>query len=148
MDRICDRIANGEHLREICADPWMPSRTTVKEWIRTNGALARQYGCALEVRADSRSDRIDGYVRKLLAGEMTPDAARVAISAEQWLASKEFPRRYGRHAAQETAPLKDMSDAQVDAQIATLMDRMTSDGPFGDPVRAGAHERIMGSYNG
>jgi hypothetical protein len=144
MERICDRIASGEHLREIGADPWMPGRTTVKEWIRTEPACARQYSRALEERANMRSDRIDGYLRRLLAGEMTPEAARVAISAEQWLAGKEFPRRYGRYRVQETAHYERMSDAQLEAQIANLMNRLARAVPFGDPVRAGAHERVMG----
>lgn len=148
MDRICDRIAGGETLRDICVDPWVPGRTTVKEWIRTDGAIASQYSRALEARADTRADRIDGYMRDLLAGKITPAAARVLFETEKWQMSKEFPRRYGRHAVQETAPYERLSDAQLDAQIAALMDRLASAVPFTDPVRAGAHARVMGSYNG
>src|SRR5690606_36006191 len=133
MDRICDRIAGGETLRDICVDPWMPGRTTVKEWIRTDCAIARQYSRALEARADTRADRIDGYMRDLLAGKITPAVARVLFETEKWQMSKEFPRRYGSHAVQETAPHGRMSDAQLEAQIANLMDRLASAAPFGDP---------------
>lgn len=104
IERVCDRIASGESLRTICANPWMPSRVSLLEWVRSEPDLGRPYRRALEERAHMRSDRIDGYVRRLLAGEMTPEAARVAISAEQWQASKECPRRYGRQVALEQPP--------------------------------------------
>ncbi len=29
FDQICDRLANGEVLKQICADPDMPDRSTV-----------------------------------------------------------------------------------------------------------------------
>ena len=53
------------------------------------------YARAREARADLRSERIDGYVTDMIAGKLAPDAARVAIQAEQWQAGKEQPRRYG-----------------------------------------------------
>lgn len=104
MDRICDRIAGGEHLREICADPWMPGRTTVLEWIKTETDCAGQYSRALEARADKRSDRIDGYVRRLLAGEITPEDSRRAFGR----AVAGHPPSLGRHAV-EGAPYSEHS---------------------------------------
>lgn len=148
MDRICDRISGGETLRDICVDPWMPSRGTVLEWIRTDGAIAGQYSRALQARADTRSDRIDGYMRDLLAGKISPAAASVLIETEKWQMSKEAPRRYGRHAVQEPARYESLSDAQLETQIAALMARLSPDAPFGRPVRTGAHARVMGYYNG
>jgi hypothetical protein len=150
IDRLCERIAiHGESLRAACSDPWMPSHGTILGWIAANPEKARQYRRALEEKANIRSDRIDGYVRKLLAGEMSPEAARVAILAEQWQASKECPRRYGRQNgfaakyahAREDRPL---TEAQTDAQIHHLMASLGRNRGVFRPVRAGARGRIMG----
>ena len=144
ISRICGRIANGESLRAICADPWMPNRGTVLEWVRTDPGSARQYSRAMDVRADLRSERIDAYTSALLAGQMTPAAARVAIDAEKWLASKESPRRYGRQAPVEPVLCERLTDDELAAQINRLVSRVGPNAAVSQPVRTGARARVMG----
>lgn len=148
IERVCDRIAGGESLRTICADPWMPNRWTVLEWVRSEPEFGRRYALAMEMRADVRSDRMDGYVRDMLAGKISPEAARVMIDAEKWQASKECPRRYGRHVTIEQRPAERMTDEQIDARINQLLGKVARTGAITQPVRTGARARVMGYYNG
>ena len=148
MDRICDRLASGESLYAICADPWMLHRVTVLDWIRRDASIGRQYRRAMEERALMRSDRIDRYMRDLLAGKITPAAARVLFETERWQMSKEHPRCFGAQVAVERPRSERMSDDQLEARINQLSGKITPTAPSGLPVRAGAHGRVMGSYNG
>ena len=84
------------------------------------------YARAREARADLRSERIDGYVADMIAGKLAPDAARVAIQAEQWQAGKEQPRRYGDKIAHvggspEDPPIKTEIDLANDARRIAFM---------------------------
>src|SRR5262249_46433192 len=40
---ICDRLADGESLRAICADAGMPDKATVFRWIGRHKAFRNQY---------------------------------------------------------------------------------------------------------
>ena len=50
--RICERLAEGEMLLDICKDKEFSSRRTVQRWVRSEPEFAYQYAlaraCALE----------------------------------------------------------------------------------------------------
>ena len=81
FDRICERIADGESLRAICADYDMPSCTAVFKWLAASkvgdGLLVEQYARAREAQADTLFDEIlkiadtpvIGEKRKVLANQ-------------------------------------------------------------------------------
>jgi len=99
-DTICERLANGESLVTICKDDTMPSRTAVHEWLNEKSPVFKQdflnnYARAREDQADYKADEIEDIADKVLSGEVRPDAARVAIDAKKWTASKLRPKRYG-----------------------------------------------------
>ena len=94
-ERVCSLIAAGETDGSIERMKGLPSADTIRRWKRDNPEFCGMYARAREARADLRSERIDGYVTDMIAGKLAPDAARVAIQAEQWQAGKEQPRRYG-----------------------------------------------------
>jgi hypothetical protein len=73
----------------------MPAHSTVIQWMLDDATFSEDYARARDARADARSDRIDGYVVKMLKGEIDPQQCRVAIDAEKWQAGKEQPKRYG-----------------------------------------------------
>src|SRR5690606_15500761 len=80
--------------------------------------FAAMYARAREARADFRAERIDGYVKKIIDKTLPPDAARVAIDAEKWLASKEQPKRYGDKIAhvggsEEDSPIRYVDEADA-----------------------------------
>jgi len=111
FDRICERIADGESLRAICADEDMPSTTAVKKWLIKDdgGALVAQYARAREAQADALFDEVldiaDDATRDRKSagkgdGSMTFDAehvnrARLRIDTRKWMAGKLRPKVYG-----------------------------------------------------
>jgi hypothetical protein len=97
--RICDLIASGENDGSIEVMEGMPSAETIRRWRIAHEDFCGLYARAREARADFRAERIDRYVKKIETKELPPDAARVMIDAEKWLASKEQPRRYGEKIA-------------------------------------------------
>lgn len=54
--QICERIANGESLREICKSEGMPSRATALRWLRVHEEFRDQYAQAKEGQADKPGD--------------------------------------------------------------------------------------------
>lgn len=123
---ICSLIAGGETDGSIEAKEGMPSAETLRRWKRDNPEFCGIYARAREARADLRSERIDGYIAKLIAGELAPDVARVAIDAQKWQASKEQPRRYGDKIAHvgggpDDAPIKGEMDLVDGARRIALM---------------------------
>ena len=94
--RICERVASREALRRICDEGKdLPDYTTVLKWMAEDPVLSRMYAQAREARADARADRIQELTEQCLRGEIDQGAARLAVDAEKWLASKEGPKRFG-----------------------------------------------------
>ena len=109
-DLICDRIAGGASLRQICQDANMPARSTIFGWLDEHEEFARSYTLArqiqiedlmdeiLEIADDSSNDWID---REGPDGKkyrvFNPDSIRqskLRIGARKWLISKLMPKRY------------------------------------------------------
>lgn len=88
--RICEAVANGEALQDVCKQPGMPARRTVYYWLRTNEEFATAYELAREMRADLLADEV-----VKISDTEDPARARVQIDARRWAASKLNPRRYG-----------------------------------------------------
>lgn len=92
---ICEKVSDGENLGGICGKDGIPSRSVVYEWLRDNQDFADIYARAVQIRADSRNDKIDAVVTDMRAGVVDAAQARVEIDALKWQMSKEAPRRYG-----------------------------------------------------
>ena len=92
---ICDRLMDGESLRQICADEGMPHRRTIMRWMEADAAFATKCARAREEQADVMDERILDVANRTEAGELPPDAARVVLSALQWRAAKLKPKKYG-----------------------------------------------------
>lgn len=122
FDAICDRIAQGESLRSICADDGMPSQTAVFKWLasdkasETGGALVEQYARAREAQADRLFDDIleiaDDARNDWMYRRGDDDAgwqvngehiqrSRLRIDARKWMAGKLRPKVYGEKVSLE-----------------------------------------------
>lgn len=112
---ICARIAEGESLRSICRDPEMPATSTVFLWIGKHADFSERYARAKEESADAHADRITDVADRTLAGEFEPQAARVAIDAMKWTASKLKPKRYG-----DKLELAGSKDSPLTVQVVRL----------------------------
>lgn len=112
---ICARIAEGESLRSVCRDEAMPSMQTVFNWMGKNPDFVEQYTRAKEASADAHADRIADIGEQTLRGKYDPQAARVAIDAMKWTASKLKPRKYG-----DKLELSGDKDAPLTVQVVRL----------------------------
>jgi dTDP-4-dehydrorhamnose reductase len=88
--KICEAVADGDALQDVCNQPGMPARRTVYYWLRTNEEFATAYELAREMRADLLADEV-----VKISDTEDPAKARVQIDARRWAASKLNPRRYG-----------------------------------------------------
>lgn len=92
---ICAELAQGRSLRSVLLDEGMPVGQTVFSWLRTFPEFLEQYARAKEESADSLADDIQDIADKTLRSVYDPQAARVAIDAYKWTASKLKPKKYG-----------------------------------------------------
>ena len=88
-DEICDLLAAGKSLVQICQRDNMPNRSTVLRWMQDKADFAAKIARAREGgQADYLLDDISRIEDAVEAGAMPPDAARVLISSKQWRAAK------------------------------------------------------------
>jgi len=92
---ICDAISRGESLLSICESEALPSRPTVLSWLVHHADFFTNYARARLAQAEVMDELILQTAERCAAGLMDPQAAKVAISAYQWRASRLSPRVYG-----------------------------------------------------
>jgi hypothetical protein len=88
---LCEHIADGMSLKDACALPAMPSRTTAYKWLAEHTSFANLYARAREERADLIADEII----TIADTETCPHKARNRIDARKWWAAKVNPKKYG-----------------------------------------------------
>ena len=101
-DEICQRLAAGEGLRQICRSPHMPDESSVRLWVEKDSAgFAPQYARARERGYERWAEEIlqiadadytgpDGTTDNALVQQ-----ARLRVDSRKWLLSKMLPHRYG-----------------------------------------------------
>lgn len=109
---ICERLADGESLRAICADEGMPPQATVFRWLAVNDLFREQYARAREAQADVLADETiaiadDGrndWMEKIgkdgeaVGWQVNGEAvarSRLRVEARKWFAAKLQPKKYG-----------------------------------------------------
>lgn len=117
---ICERLAGGESLREICEDDALPSRETVRKWLRENEGFSGQYAKAREEQAefyadeirdiahDGRNDWIERENSRTGEVTMVPNQevvarSRLRVDTLKWLMGKLAPKKYGEKATEDKA---------------------------------------------
>lgn len=97
--RIVERIAEGELLKDICAEgQGMPHRGTFHRWVVNNAELARAYGAARELSAQAMEEEaIDmaRAIRKNPGTSVNVRAYEVAMNQLRWSAQRRDPSKYG-----------------------------------------------------
>lgn len=123
VEQICERISAGESLRNI-ARSINAAETTLRSMLRREEAAAH-YARAREDRAHRFAEEINELADQVIAGQIPTDAARVAIDAKKWTASRLMPAAYGdRQQVDQTIDLTlRLSPAERDARIAQLLAR-------------------------
>jgi len=107
---ICERIASGESLREICKPEDFPDKSTVFRWIASNNEFRDQYARAKEAQAEAFADELldiaDDGTNDWMARNGEDNAGWVAngehiqrsklrVDTRKWVMSKLLARKYG-----------------------------------------------------
>jgi len=93
--KALELIASGSSLREV-GEQIGCSPAYICKVAASDPHFSEQYTRAMEMRADIHADRIETVAAELLSGTRTDyNAARVALDALKWTASKLRPKRYG-----------------------------------------------------
>jgi hypothetical protein len=109
---ICERIAFGEPVRQICLLDHMPDERTIYRWLVVNADFRQQYSRAkeaqqdkfdeelLDIADDARNDWIERENERtgktfISLNEEAVARARLRVSTRQWLMGKHKPKKYG-----------------------------------------------------
>jgi hypothetical protein len=101
-ETICDRLAGGESLVQICKGDDMPHRSTVLRWMASRPDFAAMCYRARQEQADYLFDEMARIEDDVEAGVLAPDVARVVLSSKQWRAAKLAPKKCGNHTTVDT----------------------------------------------
>lgn len=99
-DLICEKLAEGESLRDICKAGDMPNRATVFRWLSKYEEFSDQYARAREEQAEALADDLISIADQYdtLAETENPDLiqrAKLRIDTRKWVAAKLKPKKYG-----------------------------------------------------
>jgi hypothetical protein len=109
-DQICERLADGESLKGICAASDMPNRATVFRWLASNKDFCDTYARAREAQADVLADEIlviaddgsnDTYETEdgTRVNQDVIARSRLRVDARKWIAAKLKPKVYSDRVA-------------------------------------------------
>jgi hypothetical protein len=96
-NQILDRVAIGQSIRTICADPEMPAPSTIFKWLATFEPFSEQYARARMACVERWSEEIVELADEPVApnDNAAVQRARLRVDTRKWLMSKLAPRKYG-----------------------------------------------------
>lgn len=141
VSAICERLALGESLRSICADPLLPSQPTVFKWLANSPEFALRYARAREAQADAIFDEIldiaddgsndwmeardkDGAFIGWKENGEALQRSRLRIDARKWMAAKLKPTKYGEKILHGEDADNPLSKGTVEIDVFKLADQM------------------------
>jgi len=129
-EEICERLASGETLEDICRDPHMPAARTVGDWRAANPPFAADIARAREAGFDAIASRARRTMRGFGPeehGDSTGDVGRdkAITDLDLKLLSKWDARRYGdkqflEHSGNLTLMFADLTDDELVDRILEL----------------------------
>ncbi|MDP3855382.1 hypothetical protein [Phenylobacterium sp.] len=92
-EKICQAIAAGRSMVEICAEPDMPVTGTVYEWLRAHPDFSDMYVQARDIQAELLAD--EAWVIAKAAAPATVPVARLQFDVIRWRAARLAPKTWG-----------------------------------------------------
>ncbi len=126
VERICERVAEGETLTAICAEADMPAVLDVIQWEQEDPRFAAMLDRARKARAEVLFDRVLEVINRLERGDITAAQAEVTIEGLKLLVETSSPetygpRRYVVHEGEVTAVMPDGSEVLLRPSGLTVM---------------------------
>lgn len=116
FDKICDLIADGRSLREICSMKNTPNRKTFHNWCKNTPELQEQYDRACLEREEVYFEQIINIADECRKGVKTTtkgngdvetvetdmtERAKIQIDARKWTLARMNRKKYGDHVTEE-----------------------------------------------
>ena len=118
---ICERIAQGESLNELCLEEGMPAYVTVWRHLRDDEAFREEYDAARVAQADFLADRMLILARKAEDGDaQKANSYRVAADILKWQAMVRAPRKYSERTIHENNTNVPADPQKIKDEIARL----------------------------
>jgi hypothetical protein len=96
METICERVAVGDSLNQICKETGFPSEASVRQWITLDReGCASKYARAREQQMEWWADDLIRIADSAMNDYESVNAVRVAVDARKWAMSKLAPKRFG-----------------------------------------------------
>lgn len=107
LEKIFDRVADGESLNKICSEAGMPARKSFFAWVADDSSILRRYEFAMLMRADTFAEETleiaddsgfdwkYGKDQEVIIDGDAIQRARLRVDARKWYASKLNPKKYG-----------------------------------------------------
>tara|TARA_R100000900_G_scaffold30343_3_gene24460 strand:+ start:4440 stop:4988 length:549 start_codon:yes stop_codon:yes gene_type:complete len=89
------RVTAGRAGQSVCKDKDMPAWGTTWNKIHNDKDFERKYMNALASRGMLYADQLDEINRRVLSGEIDPQAARLVSDNFKWTAARLLPKVYG-----------------------------------------------------
>lgn len=123
FDTICDAVASGTPLAEVCRQPGMPGLRTVYDWLDDREGLAARFARAREAMADYiAADCIrivdDGHNNPLHAAKRADIRMKVLSKWDSRYADKVQVN----HANNVGGNLRDISEGEAAARVAAILE--------------------------
>ena len=89
--KICEFIAEGMSVRELCTHDAIPNASTIHAWVLDNEEFSKQYARAKGIGAEIEFEQLDDIAKN----EEDVQRARLMIDTKKWALSKKIPKKYG-----------------------------------------------------
>jgi len=117
---ICDQLAEGIPLANICKSDRYPSVSTVLSWLDRDD-FCQSYARARQQSADKLADEIVSISDD---PKLDPNDKRVRVDARKWVAAKLKPQSYGDRLDMNLSgelKVQSVPDEKLDARLAELI---------------------------
>lgn len=120
---ICERIAEGERLTDICKEPGMPNRRTVWRWTTEKEAFRDELARATEAATHGLVDELVAACRTKSADSVEAADKRTLTENYRWLAARLLAvyrdRQQVEHSGKVELPA--MDDREAATRLAALL---------------------------
>ena len=135
---ICEKIADGMSLRDICLEDGAPHRSTVFRWLSQHPDFNDQYGRAREAQAELLADELmaisdDGQNDTYLDedGKQRTDhdviaRSKLRVDTRKWIASKLKPKVYGDRQQLDISGTLNITGASEEDLMAELVELVST----------------------
>lgn len=115
---VCDRLALGRSLRSVCEDEDMPSRESVRRWLKEREDFRTHYNSATSERADALFEDM-----LAIADDRSIDwqDRKVMIATRQWAMARMAPKKYGARVEVSSDSEKPLAPEMSDLERARVI---------------------------